>query len=54
MPFADKNADVYYKEGLAYKLEGKVDKAIEALEVEDAVRRQERRRLLQGRSRVQA
>ena len=30
--FADKNADAHYKEGLAYKLEGKVDKAIEALQ----------------------
>ena len=29
---ADKAADAHYKEGLAYKLEGKVDKAIESLE----------------------
>ena len=29
---ADKNADAYYKEGLAYKQEGKVDEAIKALE----------------------
>jgi tetratricopeptide (TPR) repeat protein len=26
--FADKNADAYYKEGLAFKMEGKVDEAI--------------------------
>src|SRR5215208_5875969 len=28
---ADKTADTYYKEGLAYKQQGKVDNAIEAL-----------------------
>src|SRR5690242_9623177 len=30
--FADKDADAYYKEGLAFKQEGKVDDAIKALE----------------------
>ena len=30
--FADKDADAYYKEGLAYKQEGKVDEAIESLQ----------------------
>lgn len=30
--FADKDADAYYKEGLAYKQEGKVDDAIKALQ----------------------
>ena len=29
--FADKDADAYYKEGLAYKQEGKIDDAIKAL-----------------------
>src|SRR3569623_2296934 len=29
--FADKDADAYYKEGLAYKLEGKIDEAIKSL-----------------------
>src|SRR5689334_12973966 len=33
--FADKNADASYKEGLALKMQGKVDEAIKAME--DAV-----------------